>query len=290
MMLALDVYYQHYDVQPDIVDICQMLFIPDETSIVGRSIAALKNCTAYAMSKIAKTEVLTAGDILKIDAAINAADGEFKIPDMIHADCEKLIEQIWSSLYDLYSPNPQHPLLLEAAIACYRILTFPKVHPFNMQTLAVLLSTVFQNELASCGLARQWILSTDPRIHLSSIETSDALAHIQGIFRSMWAFSTTLIRSINQKKIEISHSISMVLPQYAPAGCIKILSESLCIKTRAISEKFGLSQKTATKYLRQLEQESFLHSVKYRREVLYFNSLMIDVLKKQLLEISAYGA
>jgi len=101
MILALDVYYQHYDAQPDIVDICKVLFIPDETSMVGRSIATLKNCAAFAKRKIAKTEILTAGDILIIDAAINTADGEFPLPDMIPADCEQLIEQIWSSLYDL---------------------------------------------------------------------------------------------------------------------------------------------------------------------------------------------
>jgi len=290
MLLALDVYYQHYDTQPNIADVSQALFIPDETSMSGRSISAFQNCMAYAKSKTTMTEVLTAGDVLKMSYAISADDERINLLDMNLAGHEQLIEHIWSILHDLYSPQRQYPLLLEAAIAVLRLLALPKTTAASLQALTILLSTVCQNELASYGLARQWTLSTDPRVHISSVETSDALAQILEVFRSMWVYTTTLVRTINQKKGEIYQAVSVVLPQYSSTCFGQILSETLCIRNRDISERLDLSQKTATKYLKQLEQNRILRSVKNWREVLYFNNLLIDVLHEQVSRNSAYGA
>ena len=290
MMLVLDVYYQHYDAQPDIEDVCQALYIPEKKSILSKSMAVFENCLLYAKSKISETEVLTAGDIIKIDDAIRFTDAEFLTPDIVPADCEQLIERIWSILYDLYSPQRQYPLPLEAAIACYRFLALPETKHLTLQTLTILFSTVYENELAFSGFARQWMLSTDPRVHIFSIDASDALAHILEVFRCMWTYTATLIRITKQKKTEVSLCVSMALPQYMPSGCGQFLSESLCTRTHDISDRFNLSQKTATKYLRQLEQKDIVHSVKNWRDVYYFNNLLIDLLKDQLLGYPAYGA
>ena len=291
MMLVLDVYYQHYDAQPDINDVCKALYIRQEKkSTLSKSIAVFENCLAYAKNKITETEVLTAGDILKIDDAIRIKGEEFLTPDLVPADCEQLIEHIWSTLYDLYSPQRQYPLPLEAAIACYRLLTLSKAKPLTLQTLTILFSTVCENELAFIGFARQWMLSTDPRVHIYSIDASDALAHLLEVFRCMWTYAATLIRIIKQKKTEISLCVSMTLPQYAPSGCSQVLSESLCIRNCDVSDRFDLSPKTATKYLRLLEQENIIYSVKNWRDVYYFSNLLIEVLKDQISGYPAYGA
>ena len=282
MLLALDVYYQHYDARPNIADICHALFITDKTNVVGESVTTFAECLAYARNKVVMTEVLTAGDILRINSSIRDLRTEPLSFDVASADCEQIVESIWSILHDLYSPQRQHPLLLEAAIACYCLLILPKSAPISLQTLAILFSNVYQSDVAFCGLLRQWTLSTDPRIHISSMETINALVHILEIFQNMWAYGATLLRLLRHRKAEIIHLISGDFSQQISAGVSQMLSESLCIKRRDVSNRLQLSPKTVTKILKQLEQRNILHSVKSWREMFYFNSLMIDTLKEQL--------
>ncbi|MCL1976244.1 MAG: hypothetical protein FWG61_08810 [Firmicutes bacterium] len=235
---------------------------------------------SYAKNKVAMTEVLTAGDILKINCAIKTVSAEPLLADEGLADSEQLVESIWSILYDLYNPQRQYPLLLESAIVCYRLLTLPKTDSFTTQTLTILLSTVYQNEFAFNGLLRQWILSIDPKVHIASIDSIDALIQILGVFQSMWAYKTQLLRILKHRKAEIIHLINENFP--SSKGTEQILTKLLCIRRRDLSDRLQLSPKTVTKILKQLEQLNYLHSVKNWRETLYFNNFMIDTLKEQL--------
>ena len=76
--------------------------------------------------------------------------------------------------------------------------------PDGQFSLGIIISTVCENELTFSGFARQWMLSTDQRVHISSINASDALAHILEVFRCMWTYTATLIRIIKQKKTEVN--------------------------------------------------------------------------------------
>jgi hypothetical protein len=283
MLMSLDVYYQHYDVQPDIVDICHALFIPSRTSVIGRNITTFADCAAYAKNKVTTTEVLTAGDILSINRAIRTEGAESLLLDKVYTDCESLVKSIWPILHAIYDPQRQYPLLLEAAIAFYSFLTLSATNPFSMQTLTILLSTVYQNDFAFYGLLRQWVLFTDPRIHISSMDTVDALTHILEIFQGIWAYTVTLLRTLNHRKTEIINLIDADFSQQTSAGIGQILLESLCIRSRDVSDRLHLSPKTVTKHLKHLEQQNILHSVKHWRETLYFNNLMTDTLKEQIM-------
>ena len=212
MTLALDVYYQNYNKAPNKVDICHALFISDKMSIVGSDIEIFKSCAAYAKNKAAETEVLTAGDVLKIDESVGTVCEEPLTLDKVSAYCEHLIEPIWSILHDLYAPERHYPLLLEAAIACYRLLTVLKEDIPALKTLMILLSTVYRNEFAFCGLIRQWSLFTNPRANVSSMNIVRAIAHVLEVFQGMWTFTATLVRDINRKKVEISNYISGDFP------------------------------------------------------------------------------
>jgi hypothetical protein len=149
-----------------------------------------------------------------------------------------------------------------------------------MHTLAILLSVVYHNDFAFDGLLRQWNLSIDPKVHITSIDSTDALIQILGVFQSMWAYKTNLLRVLKHRKSEIIHIINGSIP--SSKGFDQILTELLCIKRRDLPDKLQLSPKTVAKILKQLEQLNYLHSVKNWRETLYFNNLMIDTLKAQL--------
>ena len=282
MMLSLDVFYRRYNDQPDIESICHALFISNKTSMISKTIEIATSCAEYAKNKVALTEVLTAVDILRVNSAIITSSTEPLLSEKLSNEYEKLVEPIWMILHDLYSPNRQYPLLLEAAIACFRLLTLFEMNTFSQQTMTILLSTVYENEFAFCGLLRQWVLSIDPRGHFSLVDITNALVSIIGVFQKMWAFTAMIMHIINGKRTEIADLIKSIFPQQISIGISSILSESMCIRKRETEDRLNLSSKTVTKLLTQLEQRNILHSVKNWRETLYFNNLMIDILRKQL--------
>lgn len=70
MLLSFDIYYDRYDTHPDIADIYFGLFIPNQMIESGKNATVIRACLECAQNKIKMTDVLTAGDILKIDRAI----------------------------------------------------------------------------------------------------------------------------------------------------------------------------------------------------------------------------
>ncbi|MCL2033834.1 MAG: hypothetical protein FWG94_03775 [Oscillospiraceae bacterium] len=282
MLVALDVFYHLYDDEIDIANVCRALFIPDKTSMISRTIETFTNCATYAKDKTATREILTAGDVLKINSALKAASTEPLLFDTISDDYEQLVKPIWLILNDLYAPQRQYTLLMETAITCYRLLMISETDPIRLQTLTILFSVVYQNEFIFYGLSRQWNLSTDPKIDIASLDIVSALVHILKAFQQMWAYTAILLRVINSKKVELIHLISEDFSQQVSTGIIRVLSESLCIKKRDAEEKLCLSPKTVAKHLTFLEQKSILCSIKNWREVLYFNNVMIDALIKQI--------
>jgi len=279
MLFALDMYYSFYDLEPDIDKIYHSLFVSDKTSETGKAVETLKACMEFAKERALRIDVLTAGDLLRIDNAIKSADMELPALEIPLLNVEQHVETMWSILHDFYDPQQQYPLLLETAIACYRLLALPGWCNLSLQTLRILFSTVYQRDVSFSGLLRQWILLTDPRTHISFMNIEDVLVHILDVFRGMWTYTTALIRALNQRNREIVHLVHTNFPQLASASVDILLSESLCIRNHDIS---GVSPKTVIKYLKQLEQEKILYSIKSGREIFYFNNLLADVLRQQI--------
>ena len=101
MRLALDICYEVYDSNPDIVDICHSLYINNSTTAIGKKVEMFTACADYTNSKVQETKVLTAVDPLKMDNAIKSISTEFLLLDRVSFDSERLIEPIWSILNDL---------------------------------------------------------------------------------------------------------------------------------------------------------------------------------------------
>jgi hypothetical protein len=221
MLLSLDIYYDIYDAQPGLADICFSLYIPNQEEVASRNVAVVNACVEYAQSKTRITDVLTAGDILKIDRAIKSSD----IKPLTVDQGSDYVEIVWAVLHELYEPQRQYPMLLESAIACYRLLTLSDSYQFHLLSLAVLLSTIYQNHLAFRGFTRQWILSTDPKLAVASMDLEDALLHILDVFRDMWKYTATLIHKLNSEKEKLPELISLDCPQQVSMGFCKILSQ-----------------------------------------------------------------
>lgn len=282
MLTTFDIYYYLYDTQPDIGDICHCLFAANQESEIRKIIETYTACNAYANEKNSITEVLTAGDFLIINAAINTNNSKLLNLDSMPLDLHHYIEPIWSILHDLYGPQRQYPLILETAIACFRLLSLAESYHTSIQTLNILLSTVYRNDIIFSGLLRQWLLSTDPRLRVASIDTEIALIHILDVFQEMWSFTVKLVRILNILRIKISNLIDQDYHQQALTGFASFLSTRLCIRNHDVADCLQLTGKTAIKHLKQLEKGGVLSSQKSGREIYYFNNLMLDMLRQQI--------
>ena len=280
ILLSLDSYYSLLDIQPDICHICHSLYVPIQTDTITRTIRTIVASIGYAQDRLETIGVLTAGDLLRIDDAVNNTSVELLTACCYSSNQESKIGIVWSILHDLYGPKRQHTLIMETAVACYRFLTLSSDCSLNLQTLIILFSALFRNNLAFQGLQRQWILSTDPQLNLCSIDIEDALTHILEVFKVMWKYTTVFIRRLNDKQNEISQFIIKRLPVQTSEGFHKLLAGNLCLRNQYVSEILHISPKTAIKHLKMFEQENALYSIKTGREIFYFNNMLLDLLKQ----------
>ena len=287
ILLSIDIYYSLHDAQPDINQIVQSLYIPDQSTPIARTSHAISACIKYAKNKIHKMDVLTAGDLLKIDQTIKTANIMLLTTDELINKPEQQLKEIWSILHDLYGPNRQYPLLLETALALYGLATLPDDYRLSLNTKIILFSSLYKSNLAFSGLQRQWTLLTDPRVDISSIKTDDAIVHILHVFQNMWKYTTTLMRSLNNKRIEIAQNINFDTGKQMPNEIHWLLVENICIKNQDASAKMRVSPKTAIKYLKLLEQQDLLYFIKKGREIFYFSRLLLDFLKQQAEEYTS---
>ena len=287
-LLSLDIYYSFYYAKPDILQICRNLYIQDQNSDITGIVDVISKCTKYANKKEQTTYVLTAIDLFRIDRAISTVSIAPLMVDDSSTEPEYKIEAVWTVLHNIYGPQRQYPLLLETSIAVCKLYLFSSEYRFNMQTLIILLSILYKNKFAFQGLHRQWVLSTDPRLDLDTLAYEDAIIHVLSVFQQMWEHLITLIRSINNKRDEISKLIHIEPFRQLSAGFYELLAENVCIRNKDVTEKLCVSSKTAIKNLKQLEQEQILSAVKKGRELFYFNNLFLDLLK-QSIEVSDNG-
>jgi hypothetical protein len=158
-----------------------------------------------------------------------------------------------------------------------------------MQALAIIFSTVYQNRLVFRGLSKQWSLFTDPRLDIALMDIEDALIHILGVFQEVWKYTAVLIGKLNKESENLSQLMKLNCSQQVSIGFHKMLSQNICIRNKSVSEELCLSPKTTIKYLKQLEEERLLFSIKHGREVFYFNNTVIGLLK-QMTEVLHNGA
>ncbi len=94
----------------------------------------------------------------------------------------------------------------------------------------------------------------------------------------MWAYKTSLIRVINLKRDEIIRSCAESIPQNTAEDMIRLISGRVYVRNQDILNAAQLSNKTVIKYLKQLERDNILHSVKDGRDVYYFNTAYVGMI------------
>ena len=142
ILLSLEIYYSHYDINPEICQIVHSLYIYNNSIAIVGTARTITACIEYAQNKAKKTDILTAGDLIKINEAIKIASIAPLSEDEYLQNMEQHIKTIWPILHDLYGPQRQYTLFLEIAIAYYRLITLSEYCLLDLRTIAILLSTI----------------------------------------------------------------------------------------------------------------------------------------------------
>ena len=228
----LDIYHhiQNESLDVGVEQVVHEFYIPIPTSPVQQYVDVMQACTEYALKRIEFAEVLTAGDVLKINKAISDKDTRCLSVHDVPPKLTSYIETIWKVLHELYNPKRQSPFLLETAFACYQLMVIFGNAWFRIETLVLLFSSLYQNNLAFSGMVRQWILTTDPKLSLSDLDMEDAIIHILTIFKNMWEHTINIIRAIISARVAVRETIQAQCPQLSSDDLIRLLGRRICIR------------------------------------------------------------
>ena len=149
--------------------------INNSQSCASRFAHCKDTCKLFAASRIEESEVLTALDLAKIDLALKSLDDRHLGGEAIHLAHLPCVAPFWSVLHDLYGPKRQYSILLEAAIAFMRFLTYEDKESPCVHALAILLENLPDCDLVFDGLFSQWTLLTDPRWRFAQLHDHEAL-------------------------------------------------------------------------------------------------------------------
>lgn len=256
-------------------------FIHNPMSEVSRFVNAYDGCRTYAANRVAEASVLTAIDIVKINRTLcNTYESQLseKDPFLDHLPC---IDSFWLILRELYGPKQQYPHLLEAAIAFVRFLTHGDEEKPSILALSILLSHIPDGKLSFDGLLSQWALYTDPRWTFThSKDHNSILLHVLSVFENTWRFHSRMFYDMIDIEKKISQRLKISNPAATSFKMTRLLSQSVCLRIADMKEKLGVSLKTASNRLKELEQVGVLYSVKVGRDQFYFNNIYCDYLKE----------
>ena len=249
---------------------------------IPNDIHVLRECIRYAKQKVFETKVLTAVDLLKINSTI--VDSDKKILDDDNVPSAVLVNDIWSILHDLYNPDKRYPLLLEAAVAAYRLLTLQLQWNVDLWTLCILLEAVFPEpeNLKITGISLQWLVRVDPEKPLSAYDAESAVLLILSIFESIWRYNCEIYLAMREKEKEIHNIIQNLSPKLYTSKVLAALTDNLCLSNISFRQKTGVSHGTAVNYLNELERIGVLYSQIVNKERLYFNKIFCDFAREQL--------
>jgi Fic family protein len=88
------------------------------------------------------------------------------------------------------------------------------------------------------------------------------------------------VKEISELFIETQELVKKKAPKVYRKELIELLFEHPYCKTEYLTERFGISRITASKYLKELEKIKVLQSKQIWKETLYINTRLFDLLKK----------
>lgn len=281
ILFLLDAYYwaKSKDENIEINSVIQDCFINNQSSYVSRFMQSYQACKAYAEERKSETGVLTAVDIVKINHTIFDLDDSPLFVNNAVFNYMLCIEPFWLILHELYNPKRQYPLLLEAAIALSRFISFAGEEKLGLTTLAILLSSVFENGSTFGGLVMQWSLLTNPRRPFSDTEDEHKLMHILTVFEKIWRFHSMIVYRLVGVKAELLQKLQTNCPALALPRTAQLLADMTCIRINDLKSEMNISSKTAINHLKLLEQSGILYSLKVGRDRFYFNNVHCDIIQ-----------
>ncbi len=88
------------------------------------------------------------------------------------------------------------------------------------------------------------------------------------------------VKEISQLFLKTQELVKKKAPKSYSKELIELLFEHPYCKSEYLTERFGISRITASKYLKELEKNKVLQSKKVWKETLYINTQLFDLLKK----------
>jgi len=92
----------------------------------------------------------------------------------------------------------------------------------------------------------------------------------------------SLVKTINELMINTGDEIRERLPRIYSKELVELIFFEFYTKISYIEEGLGITRKTASKYLAELEEERFLQSEKIGREKVYMNKALFNLVKNSI--------
>lgn len=241
-----------------------------------------------AIIEIQKTLEENAAGMRKLPgtALRNAATGKviYTPPDNIDS-----INRLMKNLEKYLNEEDEISPLIKMAVQHYQ---FESIHPFYdgngrtgriINVLYLILNKLLENPILYLSA---YIINnkTDYYRLLQEVRTKDnwegwVLYVLKGIEQTA---NETIeqVKEINQLFIKIQEVVKKKAPKAYSKELIELLFEHPYCKNEYLTERFGISRITASKYLKELEKIKVLQSKQVWKETLYINTQLFDLLKK----------
>ena len=257
------------------------LYVNKKTNSISKDIHVLQECILYAKHKISETKVLTATDLIKINEAISTLDTKILEAENPQDLPPRLVNEIWGVLHDLYNPAKQYPLLLEAVIAVYRLLTLQQEWEFDLWVFFVLLETLYTESFEMFGISSQWLILVDPEKSICDYDIDHAIVLLLSIFENIWRYNSNTYLAVIDEERKIRETIQELSPKMYTDKVLATITNNICLNNTNFRDSTGVSHGTAVNYLKELERIGALSSVVNGRERLYFNKIICDFALEQ---------
>ena len=257
------------------------LYVNKKTDSISKDIHVLQECILYAKHKISETKVLTAADLIKINEAISTSDTKILEAENPQDLPLGLVNDIWGILHDLYNPAKQYPLLLEVAIAVYRLSTLQQKWGFDLWVFCVLLETLYTESFEMFGISLQWLILVDPEKSLCDYDIDHAIVLLFSIFENIWRYNSNTYLAVIDEERKICETIQELLPKICTDKVLVAITKNIYLNNTSFRDNTGVSHGTAVNYLKELERIGVLSSIVNGRERLYFNKAICDFALEQ---------
>ena len=229
-----------------------------------------------AINQVDKFDILSSTDFLIVNETLKGSDGISDIT-VLSNQKESTLKEIRGILTDLYNPQSEYPLLLEFAIAIYRLLKLSKTYKIDLLAIKILLMTLYKTEGLIFYLSKHFIIY-DSELEVERNSTERSIEIILNILESSVRDSVKLLYVLNKEINTYGQDLKERLPKLYSEELKRAITQNFYTRNIIIEKEMRVSPKTAITYLKTLEQNGFLSAVKIGKEKVYINRQLLNVI------------